>query len=254
MLITLTTAGSYAGSYGYRHYSHHAAHESALKTQAAASTKVPEHPAVATAPTSLPATQTTQATQANQTNQTNQTNQPDQTLQAAQTLQMAPASSSAQNAPVPARNLAAIETDKQPAPTTSSQWMRDHRPTPIKLAVSTHSPDSADANLTSTVTAPTVAPAATLVDQTISPASSANTPSDTIQNPLTVEQHYTRFTQALSRNELTIAQTHLNTLATLLPQESISLLRARAWYFSQAQDTSSARTTYEAILKRLPGD
>ncbi|MBV2235231.1 MAG: tetratricopeptide repeat protein, partial [Sterolibacterium sp.] len=157
-------------------------------------------------------------------------------------------------APVSARNLAAIETDKQPVPTTSSQWMRDHRPTPIKLAVSTHSPDSADANLTSIVTAPTVTPAATPIDQTTSPASSASTPPDAIQNPLTVEQHYTRFTQALSRNELNIAQTHLNALATLLPQESISLLRARAWYFSQAQDTSSARTTYEAILKRLPGD
>lgn len=69
-----------------------------------------------------------------------------------------------------------------------------------------------------------------------------------------VETTYALLNQALANNDLKVAREQLTLLEQILPAESLTLLRARAWFQMRTQDVASARATYQFILDRLPGD
>lgn len=69
-----------------------------------------------------------------------------------------------------------------------------------------------------------------------------------------VDQRYALLAQALNAGDMAAAKSHLAELERALPAESVTLLRARAWYASRAGDVVEARKSWQAVLERLPGD
>jgi len=69
-----------------------------------------------------------------------------------------------------------------------------------------------------------------------------------------VETTYALLNQALANNDVKVAREQLTLLEQTLPAESLTLLRARAWFQMRTQDVASARATYQFVLDRLPGD
>lgn len=72
--------------------------------------------------------------------------------------------------------------------------------------------------------------------------------------PPPLRKTHALFSQALALGDLAAAREQLNVLEQTLPAESITLLRARAWYQTQAEDAPAAEASYQDILSRLPGD
>lgn len=72
--------------------------------------------------------------------------------------------------------------------------------------------------------------------------------------PPPVETTYALFSQALATGDLASAREQLTRLEQGLPAESLTLLRARAWFLMRTQDVTAARAAYQTILDRLPGD
>jgi tetratricopeptide (TPR) repeat protein len=70
----------------------------------------------------------------------------------------------------------------------------------------------------------------------------------------TIEQSHALLNKALAKGDTHAARNHLETLEKLLPPESITLLRARAWFLTQTGDTEAAGQNYRSILMRLPDD
>ncbi|MDP5238570.1 hypothetical protein Q9Q94_03465 [Uliginosibacterium sp. 31-16] len=62
------------------------------------------------------------------------------------------------------------------------------------------------------------------------------------------------FSGALEKNDLERGKALLDQLAATLPSNSLSLLRAQAWYAVRGGDLTGANRLYRNLLERLPGD
>ncbi len=68
------------------------------------------------------------------------------------------------------------------------------------------------------------------------------------------EKRFALFLQAMKTSDLPGAQTQLQHLRRQMTGNSMTLLRAEAWFALASGDTAGARARYTSLLERLPGD
>jgi hypothetical protein len=78
--------------------------------------------------------------------------------------------------------------------------------------------------------------------------------STTVEAERAVEQAVARFTAAMQAQDPTAAEPQLLALEALLPAQSLTRLRMRAWWLSTSARAEEAAGLYEQILARRPGD
>ncbi len=74
------------------------------------------------------------------------------------------------------------------------------------------------------------------------------------QNQPSAGAIFPRFLQALEHGDTAAGREQLDKLAAILPADSLTLLRAQAWYAVKTGDAASARKFYAALLERKTGD
>lgn len=78
--------------------------------------------------------------------------------------------------------------------------------------------------------------------------------STTVEAERAVEQAVARFTAAMQAQDPAAAEPQLLALEALLPAQSLTRLRMRAWWLSTSARAEEAAGLYEQILARRPGD
>lgn len=71
---------------------------------------------------------------------------------------------------------------------------------------------------------------------------------------ISLEERHALLKKAVAAGDTEGARAHLAALERRLPADSVTLLRARAWYAAHADNAADARKAYQAVLDRLPGD
>lgn len=165
-----------------------------------------------------------------------------------------PAADPTQSAP-----LAAATSPPPPAPVSIASTTPVHTPSPLTdpprpSADSQSERASAETGRTAPMPPHASRPSRHGHVKAAAPQPSEARPAPAAAPVVTVEQHYALLSQALAAHDADDAQGHLAALEQQLPPESLTLLRARAWYLSKTQDAASARSAYRMILERLPGD
>lgn len=72
--------------------------------------------------------------------------------------------------------------------------------------------------------------------------------------PPSTEVIFPEFLKALDRGDAVASRGQLDKLVASLPPDSLTLLRAQAWYAIKTGDETSARKYYETLLARKTGD
>lgn len=73
-------------------------------------------------------------------------------------------------------------------------------------------------------------------------------------DPVSSEQHFSLFLEAMRIKNTAAAESQLVALRRQLTRSSISLVRAEAWFAYSRGDTVTARREYQEVIERLPGD
>ncbi|MEN5207777.1 tetratricopeptide repeat protein [Stenotrophomonas terrae] len=131
---------------------------------------------------------------------------------------------------------------------------------PIAAAAATSANIAAAAPGAVTSTAPSVREATSAVTITVSqaPAKSASATSAPTSgdepDPMQVKTAMSRLQAAVASGDNAVRDTSLSELQALLPADSLTLLRARAWAAHGNGDIEDAERYYRAILQRVPDD
>jgi hypothetical protein len=74
------------------------------------------------------------------------------------------------------------------------------------------------------------------------------------EEDMPAEKRFALFLQAMKTSDLPAAQTQLQRLRQQMTGNSMTLLRAEAWFALASGDVAGARARYTGLLERLPGD
>ncbi len=85
-------------------------------------------------------------------------------------------------------------------------------------------------------------------------AKATDAPADEQSHENRIAERMQTFESAMTRTDWAAAERHLNDLSSLLPTDSLTLLRNKAWLLMNKGDNAKSMKLYTRILERLPND